>query len=105
MGGAHSREDLDIDSSEEEYEDEGSDREQYGDADVDRQQRPQPSTSSAGRSQSDVDEIDAKLKELKVKYSSERPNLKNAVKLYLHIGGNTPKAKWLISDKLTSYNF
>jgi hypothetical protein len=24
---------------------------------------------------------------------------------YLHIGGNTPKAKWIVSDKYTSYSF
>ncbi|KHG30102.1 Protein CYPRO4 [Gossypium arboreum] len=29
----------------------------------------------------------------------------SSVKLYLHIGGNTPKAKWVISERLTSYNF
>ncbi|GER35857.1 squamosa promoter binding protein-like 14, partial [Striga asiatica] len=29
----------------------------------------------------------------------------NAVKLYLHIGGNTPKAKWVVSEKLSSYGF
>lgn len=28
----------------------------------------------------------------------------NAVKLYLHVGGNTPKAKWIVSKK-TAYSF
>jgi len=31
--------------------------------------------------------------------------MKNTVKLYLHIGGNTPNAKWIISDKRTSYTY
>ena len=30
---------------------------------------------------------------------------KTQIKLYLHIGGNTPIAKWVLSDKLTSYSF
>lgn len=106
MGGSHSREDLEIDSSDEDYADDESDRDPYVDAEDDgRPQRPQPSSSSGGKYVGSVDEIDARLKELKVKYHAEKPNLRNPVKLYLHIGGSTPKAKWVISDKLTSYDF
>ena len=36
---------------------------------------------------------------------TQTPNLKNLAKLYLHIGGNTPIAKWVLSDKLTFYFF
>ncbi|KAK5837944.1 hypothetical protein PVK06_006671 [Gossypium arboreum] len=97
-----SREDGIIDSDCEEEEEEAE--EQYDDALGDHQK----SRSSSGIHKG-LDEIDAKLKSLKLKYSSSQqqgnPNLKNPVKLYLHIGGNTPKAKWVISERLTSYNF
>ncbi|GLT24880.1 hypothetical protein SLA2020_000440 [Shorea laevis] len=103
MGTSQSREDRITDSeSEEDYEEE-EEEEQYDDASGDLQ-KPQSSSSSSG-TQKSLDEIDAKLKSLKLKYPSQQPNLKNPVKLYLHIGGNTPKAKWVISDKLTSYTF
>lgn len=103
MGTAQSREDLISDSeSEEDYDGEEEEEEQYDDASGDSR-KPQ-SSSSSGASKS-VDEIDAKLKALKLKYPSQQPNLKNPVKLYLHIGGNTPKAKWIVSDKLASYKF
>lgn len=114
MGGSHSREDLEIDSSDEE--DAGGDydsgREEYEDAEEGHHRRKEPhraaaSSSSSGttsQSLSSLDEIDARLKALKVKYpAASRPP--NPVKLYLHIGGNTPKAKWIVSDKLTSYKF
>ncbi|KAK4784451.1 hypothetical protein SAY86_018819 [Trapa natans] len=106
MGGSHSREDLEIDySDEEEYADDESDHEPCGDADR-GERRPRPSYSSDGKSVSSVDEIEAKLEELKIKYrAAEKPDLRNAVKLYLHVGGSTPKARWVVSDKLTSYDF
>ncbi|KAK7410033.1 hypothetical protein VNO78_00507 [Psophocarpus tetragonolobus] len=90
MGANHSQQDL-LDSSDSEdlYEDasEGS-------------AGPKPSSPSS------LDDVEAKLKALKLKYSSSSsPPLNNAVKLYLHVGGNTPKAKWVTSDKLTSYSF
>ncbi|PWA97982.1 vacuolar import/degradation, Vid27-related protein [Artemisia annua] len=48
-----------------------------------------------------VDDIDAKLKALKLKYSQTQPTTNpNTVKLYLHAHG-----KWIISDKLTSFKF
>ncbi|KAK2991513.1 hypothetical protein RJ640_016548 [Escallonia rubra] len=96
MGGSQSREGLDLtdsdyesDADETQNEDE---REHYHDA-------PEPSPSQT------LDHLDAKLKALKLKYPSQNPNLRNAVKLYLHVGGNTPKAKWVVADKLTSYKF
>lgn len=27
------------------------------------------------------------------------------MKLYIHVGGNTPNSKWIVSDKVTSYSF
>ncbi|KAI3769878.1 hypothetical protein L6452_00992 [Arctium lappa] len=99
MGGSHSREGLDLSDSDDYKDDdeqssEGED--EYEDAESEHKTAPIKS----------VDDIDSKLKALKLKYSSlQYPNLKNAVKLYLHIGGNTPKAKWIISEKITSYKF
>ncbi|RDX83631.1 Protein CYPRO4, partial [Mucuna pruriens] len=90
MGASHSREDL-LESSDSEQE------EKYEDATEGSSKTP--STPSS------LDDVEAKLKALKLKYSSSIPTVKNAVKLYLHVGGNTPKAKWVTSDKLTSYSF
>ncbi|OMO78940.1 Vacuolar import/degradation, Vid27-related protein [Corchorus capsularis] len=105
MGGAHSH-DLVSDSDEEEYE-EGNEEEHFQDS---KDETPERSSSGRRRPKtpSSVDEVEAKLKALKLKYGSantQHPSLKNAVKLYLHIGGNTPKAKWVTSEKLTSYSF
>ncbi|GMJ09779.1 DEFECTIVE EMBRYO AND MERISTEMS 2 [Hibiscus trionum] len=108
MGTSQSREDRITDSeSEEEYEEEEQEEEQYDDALSDHQNSQSSSSTSSGTGKS-IDDIDVKLKSLKLKYNSPQqssPNLKNPVKLYLHIGGNTPKAKWVISEKLTSYRF
>jgi hypothetical protein len=101
MGASQSREGLDLSDSDSDYEDDSqnttseSEEQQYEDA-VDKP------TSSSSKS---IDDLDAKLKALKLKYPSENPNFTNAVKLYLHVGGNTPKAKWVISEKVTSYKF
>lgn len=106
MGASHSREGLEL-SDESDYEDdEGSSRteseEQYEDAADDHTPTKTPPVSNKT-----LDDLDSKLKALKLKYgSAETPtNLRNAVKLYLHVGGNTPKAKWIISQKLTHYEF
>ncbi|XP_059446288.1 protein CYPRO4 [Corylus avellana] len=109
MGTAQSREGLDVSDADsdqyaEEEEEEEEEEEQYDDA----EDQPKAFKSKT------LDEVDAKLKSLKLKYgassspsssSSNNPNSKNSVKLYLHIGGNTPKAKWIVSDKYTSYSF
>ncbi|KAM5565693.1 protein CYPRO4 [Rosa sericea] len=102
MGGAHSREDLElIDSDEEEQQSEGEENFQ------DAEEKIQRSAERGPRTPASVDDVEAKLKALKLKYAStsQNPNLKNAVKLYVHVGGNTPKAKWVTSEKLTSYSF
>ncbi|XP_059455549.1 protein CYPRO4 [Corylus avellana] len=109
MGANHSREDLELtDSDAEEHEEqseqeeEDEEEENYHDAN-DRSSERRPKTPSS------LDEVEAKLQALQLKYSSstttQNSNLKNAVKLYLHIGGSTPAAKWVVSDKLTSYSF
>jgi hypothetical protein len=108
MGASQSREGLDLSDYSSDEEEENSEEQQYDDA-VDHEADPhhhqqQPTTSKPHT----LDELDEKLKALKLKYpysSQQNPNSKNAVKLYLHIGGNTPKAKWIVSDKLTHFEF
>ncbi|KAJ6812112.1 protein CYPRO4-like [Iris pallida] len=48
--------------------------------------------------------IDHKLESLTLNKPSPNPNSTTA-KLYLHVGGSSPSAKWILSDKLASYNF
>ncbi|TKY59093.1 CYPRO4 protein [Spatholobus suberectus] len=106
MGTSQSREGLEVTDSDSDYEqdhEEEEKEEHYEDA-----QTPSSSHSS------ELDDVDAKLKALKLKYQTATPSSsakpqtslpQNAVKLYLHIGGNTPNAKWILSDKRTSYAF
>ncbi|XP_058097139.1 protein CYPRO4-like isoform X2 [Magnolia sinica] len=96
MGGSHSREGLEISDSEEEEEENEEEAEEK-----------QRSSEAKTKTLDSLDEVDAKLKSLKLKYSSPlpNPNIKNPIKLFLHVGGRTPNAKWITSDKLTSYSF
>ncbi|KAK4401650.1 protein CYPRO4 [Sesamum angolense] len=107
MGGSQSREGLELSDSE--YSDDGEEEKEEQDSGnyADAEDRtPQVSAKV-------LDEVDSRLQALKLKYpkssspAPQKPNvgLKNAVKLYLHIGGNTPKAKWVVSEKLSSYKF
>ncbi|XP_028777025.1 protein CYPRO4-like [Neltuma alba] len=102
MGTSQSREGLDVSDSD--YEEEDDEQQQ---SEEDHDDSKTSSGAKSGASLDQLHEVDAKLKALKLKYQSslQTPNLKNAVKLYLHIGGNTPNAKWIISDKRTSYAF
>ncbi|XP_068643211.1 protein CYPRO4-like [Aristolochia californica] len=109
MGGSQSREGLEISDSDE-YEDEEEESEEYEEAKSSSASKSHFQTPDSARSSETLgtlDEVDARLRSLKLKYSSKRPspNLKNAIKLYLHVGGNTPRAKWITSEKLTSYTF
>uniref|UniRef100_A0A6M2ER48 Uncharacterized protein n=1 Tax=Populus davidiana TaxID=266767 RepID=A0A6M2ER48_9ROSI len=99
MGTYRSREDQDL-SSDTDSEYQSEEEEPIYDY-VERQETPQ-ATSLSKRT---MDEIDSKLKSLKLKYPPNSQTTINPVKLYLHIGGNTPNAKWVLSDKLTSYKF
>lgn len=112
MGTAQSREDAELSDSDEYKEEEKEDdeeEEEYEDADKELKPQSISSTAKLTGTSSAIDDVDAKLKALKLKYGSSSPsptpNSKNAVKLYLHIGGNTPRAKWIVSEKLTSYAF
>ncbi|XP_030460528.1 protein CYPRO4 isoform X2 [Syzygium oleosum] len=115
MGAGQSRGDLDLSDSDSEdaRSRHGSDRED--DAYEDAREQSSGDRAPARSPSSSLDDVEARLKALKLKYSSpsssssaakkKQPNLENAVKLYLHIGGNTPKAKWVISEKLACYRF
>lgn len=115
MGGAHSREGLELSDSDEYEEEEEEEAEDEDYQTSEEQPTPTPSSSS-------IDDVESRLKALKLKYSTNNntsnkkkkqhqqstpppSNFKNPVKLYLHIGGNTPNAKWVVSDKLTHYSF
>ncbi|XP_010928617.1 protein CYPRO4 [Elaeis guineensis] len=108
MGGSQSREGLELSDSDTEEEN------------VEEEEEKQPSRSPADRSRSktltptptSLDAIDEKLQSLNLKYSkpsflsSQNPNNPNtAAKLYLHIGGSSPTARWITSEKLTSFSF
>ncbi|KAK6916456.1 Vacuolar import/degradation Vid27, C-terminal [Dillenia turbinata] len=105
MGGSQSREGLEISDSE-------GEEEEYEEVEEQESEKQQNQASNS-KTPSGLDEVDERLKTLKLKYPSsssssstpQNPNLKNACKLYLHIGGNTPKAKWILSEKLTFYEF
>ncbi|XP_050363086.1 protein CYPRO4 [Argentina anserina] len=104
MGTAQSREDHISDSDD--YE-ESDDEQRHSDEEENYQDAPETQPTPIG-------DIDAKLKALKLKYGTPPSSSsasavaavsQNAVKLYLHIGGNTPNAKWIVSSKLASFSF
>ncbi|XP_073036307.1 protein CYPRO4 [Primulina eburnea] len=108
MGAGHSREDLDLSDCESESEfletatNESESEDSYG--------TPSSYLSDKKRdpkSPSSLEDVESRLKALKLKYNNVNNDLspKNAVKLYLHIGGNTAKSKWVLSEKLASYSF
>ncbi|XP_059279316.1 protein CYPRO4-like [Lycium ferocissimum] len=112
MGANHSREDLDLSDSESESESEyGSDsrtrKEEEDDYYSDAKTTPSSIDKQNPKTPSSLDDVEAKLKALKLKYNTNanNPTVKNAVKLYLHVGGNTANSKWVVSDKVTGYSF
>ena len=87
MGSAHSQDDLKI------YE---SDEEEEELVDGDRRLK----------SPSSLDEVESKLRALKLKYpSTEQAPPNSSVDLLRYINGNTPKAKWVAAENSTSYCF
>ncbi|GJM90371.1 hypothetical protein PR202_ga06644 [Eleusine coracana subsp. coracana] len=117
MGGSHSREDLDLSDSDDDAESRASDNSSdYG--------TPPPASASSrlggagAATPASVDAIDRHLRHLHLKYNepispnpspgptpSANPAALNAVKLYLHIGGSTPSAKWIVADRLAAAAF
>lgn len=112
MGGAHSREGLELSDSETEAEEE-EEYEEEENPQKEEHYTPSSAEKSRGKTltSTTLDEVDEKLKSLKLKYSkpspssAQNPKVKNVVKLYLHIGGNSPNARWITSEKLASYCF
>ncbi|CAL1389488.1 unnamed protein product [Linum trigynum] len=107
MGTSHSREGSDLSDSDDyhsETEDRDEEEEEYEEVHYDAVERQEtPQTTSSNRT---IDDIDTKLKSLKLKYGdSGQGGGDRRVKLYLHIGGNSPKAKWIVSEKSASYAF
>ncbi|MCD7458748.1 Protein cypro4 [Datura stramonium] len=112
MGANHSREDLELSDSESESEYGSESRTREEEEDEDNYSDAKTTPSSIDRKQpktpSSLDDVEAKLKALKLKYGTphaNNPTAKNAVKLYLHVGGNTANSKWVVSDKVTAYSF
>ncbi|XP_055835442.1 protein CYPRO4 [Solanum dulcamara] len=112
MGANHSREDLELSDSESESEYGSDSRTREEEEDEDNYSDAKTTPSSMDRKQtktpSSLDDVEAKLKALKLKYGTphaKTPTAKNAVKLYLHVGGNTANSKWVVSDKVTAYSF
>ncbi|CAN6239200.1 unnamed protein product [Urochloa humidicola] len=96
MGGSHSREDIDLTSSDEEE-------------DYDARSPISDPAASAGQRDDDLlrtatpaslEAIDAKLRSLDLKY--QRPT---AARLYLHVGGASPSARWVLDERRATYAF
>ncbi|KAJ8459232.1 hypothetical protein OPV22_032158 [Ensete ventricosum] len=105
MAGSHSREVSGLSDSDEE---EGEAQQQQ-----DQEGTGHRSGETLTRTCS-LDDVDRKLQSLKLDYtkpysspspSSQNSSPKNSVKLYLHVGGNSPTARWVVSDKLASWAF
>lgn len=110
MGGSHSREGLELSDSDRE---EGENEEEENQDTEEEEEGGTPYRSaekSAGTPT--LDDVEARLKSLKLKYASVSSNSQNghanaanAAKLYLHVGGSSPNAKWIVSAKLINYSF
>ncbi|XP_008779659.1 protein CYPRO4-like [Phoenix dactylifera] len=115
MGGAHSREGLELSDTETEAEEEEEDEQEEEEEEYKQEEQHPPSSAERSRGKTltptSLDEVDEKLKSLKLKYSkpstasAQNPSAKKSVKLYLHIGGNSPNARWITSEKLASFSF
>lgn len=106
MGAHQSREDLDLSDSDFESEpgseagSEKSHQDSFEDA-----KTPSSFDCKAPQTPSSLDEVEARLKSLKIKYQNSGAAPQNAVKLYLHVGGSTANSKWVVAEKLTTYSF
>lgn len=109
MGANHSREDLDLSDAESDSESQETTHQESDSEDTYGTPSSQPSDKKHRdpETPSSLDEVESRLKALKLKYNSTSNNVnpKNAVKLYLHVGGHTGKSKWVVAEKLVSYAF
>lgn len=99
MGGSQSREGLDLSDSDYDSDCTQNDVvENYYDAADEANLKPSSSNKT-------LENIDAKLQNLKIKNSHTLENkTENSVKLYLHVGGNTAQAKWIVVERHTYYS-
>ncbi|KAJ0754675.1 putative transcription factor WD40-like family [Helianthus annuus] len=103
MGAAESRrQELEISDSES---DEEEQHHSESDEDYEEVKDHQSPIKTPPKTPSSVDQIEAKLKALKLKYQSKNQSVKNPVKLYIFSAANTANSKWVVVDKLTSYSF
>ncbi|CAA6672220.1 unnamed protein product [Spirodela intermedia] len=109
MGGSHSREGLELSDSD----NEGANEEENQETEEEEEEDGTPYRSAEKSTGTPtLDDVEARLKSLKLKYASASSNSQNghanaanAAKLYLHVGGNSPNAKWIVSEKLITYSF
>ncbi|XP_078439068.1 protein CYPRO4-like [Wolffia australiana] len=93
MGGSQSREGERISDSEEEEEE------------VDEVESSTGNGSSGDSSKiSAIDDTEKRLRSLSLKYSQASPSSQVA-KLYIHVGGSAPDARWMVSEKIVSFSF
>ncbi|XP_021738487.1 protein CYPRO4-like [Chenopodium quinoa] len=111
MGAANSREGLELSDSDE-YDERDSEGEEEEDYDTSEEHQDEGNLSHGGKtattpSSSSLDDVEARLKALKLKYSTPASgsSRKNAVKLYKHVGGGTADSKWKTAESATSYSF
>lgn len=116
MGAHQSREDLDLSDSDFESEpgsEAGSEKSHQGGGGGGGEEQdsfedaktPSSFDCKAPQTPSSLDEVEARLKSLKIKYQNSGAAPQNAVKLYLHVGGSTANSKWVVAEKLTTYSF
>ncbi|KAK6160720.1 hypothetical protein DH2020_004101 [Rehmannia glutinosa] len=113
MGANHSREDLDLSDAESDSDSQETTHQESESEDTYGTPSSHPSDHKQRdpKTPSSLDEVESRLKALKLKHNNNNnnnnsnPNPKNAVKLYLHVGGPTAKSKWVVAEKLASYAF
>ncbi|KAJ3679210.1 hypothetical protein LUZ60_017221 [Juncus effusus] len=110
MGGSHSRDGPDFSDSDSDADDSAS--ESQSSHSESETLTPDTKTPKFSTPDPSLDSLDRKLQSLHLKYakpisSSPNPNPKtpDAVKLYLHVGGSSSAAKWVPSEKLTTFSF
>jgi hypothetical protein len=96
MGGSHSREDLDLTSSDEE--DEYDARSPISDPAASAGQRDDDLLRTA--TPSSLEFLDAKLRSLDLKYQRA-----STAKLFLHVGGASASARWVPTERRATYAF
>lgn len=112
MGQANSREGLELSDSDD-YDERESDEEEENYDTSEEQQDEENKHFHGGHSttpsSSSLDDVESRLKALKLKYSTpvsaSSLRRKNAVKLYRHFGGDTSDSKWKTVEASTSYSF